>query len=357
MDQKIGFCRTADGVRICYADVGEGPPIVKAPNWLTHLEFEWQSPVWSHWWRELAKNHRLIRFDQRGSGLSDWNVGDLSFEAWVGDLEAVVDHLELDSFILLGISQGGAVAIEYMVRHPGKVSKLVLFGAYARGSLMRGESQEEFEARIILTKHGWGRDDPAYRQMFTSRFMPEATAEQASWFNELQRVSTSPENAAKIQFTTANIDVLDRVSQVAVPTLVLHGFDDRQVPFEQGRQLGSLIPNARTVPLESRNHLLLESEPAWQTCLSEVRNFLEVGLLDPVTSAPAPSLDGHPDSLTPREVEVIRLVANSKSNQEIAQQLVISFNTVTNHVKNILGKTACANRTEAAAYAFRHGLN
>ena len=280
MDQKIGFCTSKDGVRICFATVGEGPPLVKAPNWLTHLEFEWQSPVWSHWWDELAQNHFLVRFDQRGSGLSDREVEDISFDACVDDLETVVNDLDLEEFVLLGISQGGAVAIDFTARHPERVSKLILYGAYARGSMRRGgESREEFDARQVLVRHGWGRDDPAYRQIFTSNFMPEATAEQADWFNELQRVSTSPENASRIQTMSSSLDVLDRLPLVTVPTLVLHALHDRQVPFEQGRQLAALIPDARMVPLESRNHLLLESEPAWRTCLSEIRNFSRGGTI------------------------------------------------------------------------------
>ncbi len=245
-DQKLGFCTTDDGVRICYATVGEGPPLVKAPNWLSHLEFEWQSPIWSHWWEESAAHHTVIRFDQRGSGLSDWIVEDLSFDAWVSDLESVVKAFQLERFDLLGISQGGSVAIEYTARHPEKVEKLMLFGAYARGGLKRSElSVEEHEARLTLVRHGWGRDDPAYRQIFTSGFMPEATAEQANWFNELQRVSTSPENAARVQETTANIDVLHRLPEITAPTLVLHAVGDRRVPYEQGRQLGSLISGAK----------------------------------------------------------------------------------------------------------------
>ena len=259
--------------------------------------------------------------------------------------------------MLLGISQGGAAAIEFTARHPERVSKLILYGAYARGSMKRGGSREEFEAQQVLVRHGWGRDDPAYRQIFTSRFMPDATSEQAGWFNELQKVSTSPENAVKIQAMTSNIDVLDRLPLVTVPTLVLHAVHERQVPFEQGRQLGALIPDARMVPLESRNHLLLASEPAWQTCLSEIRNFLGLEPPSDVPSGPAGQADNPPDGLTPREVEVIRLLASGKSNQEIAQDLVISFNTVTNHVKNILGKTGCSNRTEAAAYAIHRGLD
>ncbi|MCH8298668.1 MAG: alpha/beta fold hydrolase [Chloroflexi bacterium] len=356
VDQKIGFCTTADGVRICYATVGEGPPLVKAPNWLTHLEFEWQSPIWSHWWVELAAYHTVIRFDQRGSGLSDRNVEDLSFDAWVSDLEAVVEANHLESFVLLGMSQGGSVAIEYTARHPEKVEKLLLYGAYARGGLKRGGSLEEHQARVTLTKHGWGRDDPTYRQIFTSGFMPEATAEQAGWFNELQRVSTSPETAARLQEIMAYIDVLDRLPEITAPTLVLHAVGDRRVPYEQGRQLSSLIPGAKMVDLDSQNHLLIANEPAWKTCQAAVREFLGTGPAVSAETVADTKLEPPPDGLTPREVEVLRLVANGKSNQEIATELVISFNTVTNHVKSILGKTGCANRTEAAAYAIPRGL-
>ena len=202
-----------------------------------------------------------------------------------------------------------------------------------------------------------GRDDPAYRQMFTSGFMPGATLEQASWFNELQRVSTSPENAARIQETTANIDVLLRLPEITAPTLVLHANGDGRVPYEQGRQISSLIGGAELVELESDNHLLIETEPAWRVCQGAVREFLVTGpAVQGGSSDLAPS-QPPPDGLTPREVEVLRLIANGKSNQEIADELIISFNTVTNHVKNILGKTGCSNRTEAAAYAIPRGLN
>ena len=355
VDQKIGFCTTDDGVRICYATVGDGPPLVKAPNWLTHLEFEWQSPLWRHWWVELAAFNTLIRFDQRGSGLSDRTVDDISFDAWVRDLEAVVEALQLEHFVLLGISQGGPVAIEYTARHPETVEKLLLYGAYSRGFLKRGGPIEEHEARVTLTRHGWGRDDPTYRQIFTSGFMPGATAEQASWFNELQRVSTSPETAARLQETTAIIDVLHRLPEITAPTLVLHAVGDLRVPYEQGRQISSLIPGAKLVDLDSSNHLLIESEPAWKTCQAAVRQFLGVGH-EPGSETVADASIAPPDGLTPREIEVLRLIAIGRSNQEIASQLVISFNTVTNHVKNILGKTGCANRTEAAAYAIPRGL-
>jgi len=362
MNQRIGFCTAADGTRIAYAVVGEGPVLVKAPNWLTHLEFEWQSPVWRHWWVELAKHHQVIRFDQRGSGLSDWNVEDTSFASWVSDMEAVVDCIGIDQFAVLGISQGGAVAIEYTAHHPEKVSRLILYGAYSRGRMMRGGSLEEFEAQITLTRHGWGRNNPAYRQMFTSQFMPEATAEQMNWFNELQRVSTSPEIAATILRELGYIDVMHLLPKIEAPTLVLHARDEERVPFEQGRQIAALIPNSKLIAREGRNHLLIESEPAWQVALAEVRKFLGVPHDASLSSVPAQGTTGelikpgYPDGLTVRELEVLRLVASGKSNPQIAQELFISAKTVGNHVSNILNKTNTANRTEAAAYAVRHGI-
>ena len=263
----------------------------------------------------------------------------------------MVNALQLDSSPLLGISQGGPVAIEYPARHPEVVEKLMLFGAYARGHLKRGQSSvEEHDAILTLTRVGWGRYVATYGQIFTSGFMPEATAEQASWFNKLQRISTSPDNAVKVQETTAQIDMVHRLPELDLPTMVLHAVGDRRVPYEQGRQLASLISGAKLVPLDSNNHLLIESEPAWKTCHAAAREFLGIGPAigeEPVPDAPPAA----PDGLTPRKLEVLRLIADGKSNQDIATELVINFNTVTNHVKNILGKTGCANRTEAAAYA------
>ncbi len=352
MDQRLGFCTAADGVRIAYAEVGSGPPIVKAPNWLSHLEYEMTSPVWQHWWAELARDHRIIRFDQRGCGLSDWAAADMSFDAWVGDLEAVVEATGVDRFSLLGISQGGAVAVKYAVLHPEKVSQLVLYGAYSRGRAKRGEPEEERQAKLALTRAGWGRDNPAYRQMFTSEFMPDATAEQMQWFNELQRVSTSPDNAAKVQAEASQIDVLDLLPQVSVPTLVIHARGDVRVNFEQGRQVAALIPDARLVAVESKNHLLLENEPAWKVVISEIRAFLGDSTDVPARPEASPSSS----ALSERELEVLRLIADGRSNQQIAEALFISVKTAGNHVSNILGKTNATNRSEAVAQALRSGL-
>lgn len=278
-EQEIRFCTSPDGVRIAYAIVGHGPPLVKAPNWMSHLEFEWRSPIWRHSIEELSRDHTYIRWDQRGCGLSDWDVEDLSLEAWVRDVETVADELELERFPLLGISQGAAVSIVYAARHPERVSHLVLYGGFARGRGKRPQTQEQKElneAIITLARHGWGKDDPAYRQMFATSFIPGATLEQMRWFNDLCRASTSPENAARYMLASNEIDVVDLLPRVKAPTLVMHARDERRVPFDEGRLVAAGIKGARFVPLESSNHLLLEDEPAWAVFLSELRSFLGV---------------------------------------------------------------------------------
>lgn len=279
--QQIRFCRAHDGVRIAYATSGNasGSALVKPANWLTHLEHDWNSAVWRHWVSELGRAHRFIRYDERGCGLSDHNAGDLSFDAWVRDLEAVVDAERLERFSLLGISQGCAVAIAYTVRHPERVDKLVLYGGYAVGRNYRNQTpQQEIEGSLLrnLVRVGWGRDNPAFRQVFGTLFVPDGTPEQWQWFNDLAR--TLPmENALAIMEMTHGIDVRSLAVALDTPTLVLHSRGDGMVPFENGRMLATLIPGARFVPLESRNHVLLETEPAWAQFLEEVRGFLGGG--------------------------------------------------------------------------------
>jgi pimeloyl-ACP methyl ester carboxylesterase/tRNA A-37 threonylcarbamoyl transferase component Bud32/tetratricopeptide (TPR) repeat protein len=288
LDQQIRFCTSSDGARIAYATVGSGPPLVKAANWLSHLEFDSNSPVWRHWIRELSRHHTLVRYDERGCGLSDWAGEEFSLEAWVRDLEAVVDALELERFPLLGISQGGPIAIAYATRHPERVSRLILYGSYARGRSHRQLSDHEREEREVmlrLIRVGWGKDHPAFRQVFTSLFIPDATPEQTHWFNELQRVSATPENAARICTTFDTLDVREQAARLEIPTLVLHGTGDLRVPFQEGRLLASLIPGARFVPIEGRNHILLESETGWRRFLQEVRSFLGVPVETPDISA------------------------------------------------------------------------
>ena len=279
-EQEIRFCTSADGARIAYAAVGAGPPLVKAANWLSHLEFDWGSPVWRHWLREPSRGRTLIRYDERGCGLSERDAEEFTVEAWVRDLEAVVEAAGLERFPLLGISQGASIAITYTTRHPEKVSHLILYGGYARGRLRRDPSERQIaEAEVLLqlVRVGWGQDNPAFRQVFTTLFIPEGTPEQLRWFNELQRVSSTPEGAARILHGFHVIDVCELATRVNVPTLVLHGKGDLCVPFEEGRLLASLVPGARFVPLESNNHVLLESEPAWRHFLNEVRDFIGAG--------------------------------------------------------------------------------
>jgi pimeloyl-ACP methyl ester carboxylesterase len=278
-EQTIRFCTSADGARIAFATVGGGPPLVKAANWLNHLEFDWNSPVWRHWLRELGRDHTLVRYDERGCGLSDWSAGEMSVDAWVRDLEAVVDTLELERFPLLGISQGAAVAVAFAVRHPERVSHLILYGGYLRGRLHQGLTPKEMEERelmIHMVRAGWGQDHPAFRQVFTTLFIPDADREQVDWFNELQRISTTPENAARMIEVFHRIDVRSIAPRVRAPTLVLHAKGDLRVPFAEGRLIATTIPGARFVPLDSRNHLLLEGEPAWPRFLTAVREFLGV---------------------------------------------------------------------------------
>jgi pimeloyl-ACP methyl ester carboxylesterase/DNA-binding SARP family transcriptional activator len=274
--RPVQFCRTPDGVRIAYATVGNGPPLVRAAHWLGHLEFERHSPVWRHWTAEFSREHTFIRYDERGSGLSEWDVAELSLEGFVRDLEAVVDALGLDRFPLIGSSKGGPTAIAYAVRHPERVSHLVLLGSFAQGWCKRGDEAEvaRREALITLTRQGWTEDNPAYRQIFTTRFMPDAGPEQFQWFNELQRVTSTAENALRLMRASGDTDVVALLPQVQVPTLVLHLHNDGSVPFEQGRLIASRIPGARFVALKGRNHIILPHEPAWQHFVAELRGFL-----------------------------------------------------------------------------------
>ncbi|MGH7631048.1 MAG: alpha/beta fold hydrolase [Gemmatimonadales bacterium] len=286
-DQQIRFCKASDGVRLAYAAVGYGPPLVKAANWLSHLEFDWNSPVWRPWLIELSRDHTLVRYDERGCGLSDWDVTDFSLDAWVRDLETVVDAHGIERFPLLGISQGGPIAITYALRHPERVSHLILYGAYARGRLHRSPTPQDLAERALMIEMirvGWGKDHPAFRQVFTTMFIPEGTPEQSRWMNELQRVSCTPENAVRLLNTFDGLDAQDAATRLRVPTLVLHATGDLRVPLAEARHMAALIPDARFVPLESRNHLLLGTEPAFARFVATVREFLGV----PARAGPTP---------------------------------------------------------------------
>ena len=279
LEQEIRFCATRDGVRIAFATVGQGPPLIKTANWLNHLEYDWDSPIWRHVFRELARDRRLIRYDARTNGLSDWDVQEVSFDAFVRDLESVVDAVGVERFPLLGISQGCAISIEYAIRNPGRVTRLILHGGYATGWRVGADPAEiaRREAMQTLILHGWGQDNPAFRQVFTSAFIPDGTPEQIRWMNELMRVSTSPQNAVRLGEALSTVDIRDRLPKVDVPTLVLHSRNDGRIPYRKGLELAHLIPNARLITLESNNHLLLEHEAEFPRFMEAIRAFLNQG--------------------------------------------------------------------------------
>ncbi len=345
------FTRASDGTVLAYARSGRGPPLVKAANWLTHLEYDLESPVWRPWIEELSRNHTYLRYDERGCGLSDRDVDDLSFESWVDDLGAVVDAARLERFPILGMSQGGPVGIAYAVRNPERVSHLILYGSYAVGWKHRAtpEFRRREEALLQLMADGWGRDNPAFRQVFTSMFLPQGTPEQMQWFNELQKRTVSADVAVRLENEFGDIDVRDLLHQVRCPTLVLHARHDEVIPFAAGRGLAARIPGARFVSLESRNHVLLEGEPAWPEFLREVRTFLGV---DRDVEAIPPSFD----NLTKRELQVLDFVAAGRSNPEIATVLSVTTKTVKNHVSRVYAKLGVATRAEAIVVAREAGF-
>ncbi len=277
LEQQIRFCRTSDGERLAYATVGHGPPLVRAAHWITHLDYEWDSPVWRHWMEGLSRGRTLVRYDERGCGLSDHEPYDVSLEAFVHDLETVVDDLGLERFPLMGVSQGGPVAIEYAHRHPERVSRLILIGAFIKGRRARSltaRDLQEFEMQRELIRLGWGRDDHSFRLYFSSVFMPDADPQVWSDFAEIMRRTTSAENALRLFDACLDMDVTAAAAALDVPTLILHGRDETRIPFEQGLELAARIRGSRLVPLDTRNHLLRPDEPAWDRLLAEVEAFL-----------------------------------------------------------------------------------
>jgi pimeloyl-ACP methyl ester carboxylesterase/DNA-binding CsgD family transcriptional regulator len=362
MTQEIRFCIAQDGTRLAYAKVGQGPLLVKAANWMSHLEYNWNSPVWQPWLAALSRFHTLYHYDERGCGLSDWDVPDFSLDAWVRDLETVVDAAGLDRFPLFGMSQGGAIAVAYAARHPERVSHLVLYGTFICGLLRRDPTPAELEERDVLLKLmklGWGKDNPAFRQVFTYCFIPEGTPEQISWFNDLMPTSCSAENAVRLKMAFDEIDVREIATTLNVPTLVMHAKDDVACPFEDGRQTAAHIPGARFVPLEGKNHIMFSTDPDWSRLWYETYRFLGVGS-DQLRATPndvsMPASDILSAELTAREREVLRLLARGCQNAEIAQRLVLSPKTVRNYVSNIYSKLQINNRSEAIVLARRIGF-
>ncbi len=339
---EIRFCTAPDGARLAYAMHGRGPPLVKVATWLTHLELDWRSPVWRHWLDRLGESHTVLRYDERGCGLSGTEVGEPSVETWVGDLEAVVDATGLDRFALLGISQGAAIAVAYATRHPERVSDLVLYGGYARGRRLRGQREQE-EALVAAIRAGWTTEDPAFRHVFSMLFLPHGTPAQMTWYDEHLRSTASADAAVRLFKARGAVDVAATAPMVGARTLVIHARGDRVVPVEEGRRLATLIPDARLVVLDSENHILLADEPAWEQFMSALRGFLGA------SGVPAPSTSAA--ELSSRELEVLELVAAGLTNEAIAQRLFLSIRTVERHLSNVYAKLRLSGKAARAAAA------
>ena len=349
--QKIRYLQTPDGVRIAWSEAGTGPCLVKAANWLTHLEYDLESPVWRHWIELLAGHTRFIRYDERGCGMTDWDVADLSSARWSDDLARVIDAAAPEGPVaLLGISQGAATCIAYAAQHPERVSKLILYGGYARGWAKRGDdtAKARYEAICELVRTGWGTDNAAFREVFTSRFIPGATRIQIDWWNELCRKTTRPDVASELLRVRADVEITALLPQIKAPTLVLQAREDHVTPVLEGRLLAAGIPNAEFVELDSKNHILLENEPAWDRFRGAVLEFLGVGTRD--------GEDKRFEKLTARERGILSLIAGGQSNSEIADQLSLSEKTVRNHTTNIFDKLGVFTRAQAMVLARDHGF-
>jgi len=346
--QQVRFCTAPDGVRIAYAVHGSGPPLIITTCWLSHLQFDWESPVWRHFVRELGKFATVVRFDERGHGLSDWDVTDHSLEARIGDLEAVADAAGFDRFTLMAMAQGGPVAISYAAAHPQRVNRLVFYGSYSCATWGMSQDERDLEDTFdAMIKVGWARPDSTFRRVFTSLMIPGASEEQMRWLDDLQRVATSATTAQISRQQRMHADADGLLDQLVAPTLVLHSRGDRMNSFEHGRHLASTIPDARLVLLESENHILLEDEPAWPVFLEEMRQFLAA---DRDAAVPARPVQ---DLLSGRELEVLRLVAAGCDNDEIAARLQLSVRTVERHLQNIYSKLGVQGRSARVAAAAR----
>jgi pimeloyl-ACP methyl ester carboxylesterase/DNA-binding CsgD family transcriptional regulator len=348
--QDVRFTRSGDGTRLAYAVHGSGFPLVRAAHWLTNIDLDWQTPMWRPWFDAFGERYRFHRYDSRGCGLSDRDATDASLDVLVSDLEAIVDAAKLERFALLGISQGGAISIAYAVRHPERVSHLVLLGAFARGPLSRNPTRDElesFNAQVKLIEVGWGQNNPAFLQLFTSQFFPNATFEQARSFNDLQRMSCPPHHAARIVSSFSAIDASSYLPQVACPTLVLHTRGDMCAPFDEGLFIASSIPGARLVPLETRSHVPTPGEPSFYRVFEEIERL--------IGSAPDRGTAAFPE-LTRRERQILEHIARGLDNAQIAAHLDLSEKTVRNHITAVFDKIAVDNRAQAIVLAREAGL-
>ena len=353
MKQRIQFCTGHDGIRIAFAKAGDGPPLVRTANWFTHLELDWDSAIWRHWFEVLAEGRTLVRYDPRGSGLSDRNVDDFSLDAWISDLEAVVNAAGLRRFPLIGLCQGGVVAAAYAARYPDRVSRLILYDSYLSGAYAAGVDeglQKQAYTLSQMIELGWGRDAGAFREVFANLLMPDATREQLRWIGELQRRSASAMNARKLWDAFNSFDIRAEAGKLKTPALVFHVKGDAMVPFEAGRRLAAAIPNARFVPLEGENHILLANEKAWQTFRTELSSFLKAD--EPTEALSQSKLD----ALSTREREILDCIARGMINADIARMTGISEKTVRNHITTIFSKLAVEHRSQAIVLARKAGL-
>lgn len=350
-EQRIEFTTTPGGIRLAYATHGRGYPLVRAAHWLTHLEHDWRSPIWHPWLVELGRRFRVLRYDERGCGLSDWNVDDFSLEAWIEDLEAVVDAAGYERFALLGPSQGAAVAIGFAARHPERVSHLIVYGGYMLGYEHRDLTElqrQEIAALHTMMRIGWGSANPVFRRLFTSQFVTDGDEELMRAYDELMRLTTSPENAVRFEEADGPLDARKLAASVSVPTLVMHLDDDQVVSFASGRAIAAAIPHARFVQLHGRNHVLLPRDEAWSRFWDLMSGF--VGSPPVTTTPPAPS----GAVLSVRERQVLELVSRGMTNQQIAAALGLSARTVERHCSNAylkLGLSGSSARAAAAAWA------
>jgi pimeloyl-ACP methyl ester carboxylesterase/DNA-binding CsgD family transcriptional regulator len=350
VNQQIRFCKSFDGTRIAFALSGKGPTLIQGPYWFGHLEYEFHNPVWRPWIESLSREHTLIRMDERGCGLSDREVADISFDAIVRDLEAVVDAAGFERFVLLRHSQGGAVVLQYAVLHPERVSHVVLFNAYARGWLRRGHPakvEEYFRARLKLIEAGWEGDEPAYQQLFLSQYLPEASPEDLRSLGELARQSWSAQTVIRLVHCFSSMDISRDLGRISCPVLVLHSRGCVRVPFEEGRYLASLIPNSRLVPLDAANDILLAKEPAFTAFFAELRAFLP-------RAAPGEGV-GRFGQLTSREKDILARMAQGLDNAQIAARLAVSEKTVRNYITHIFDKLGVENRARRSSWRARPG--
>lgn len=348
--QNIRFARSADGVGIAYAAHGTGPPLLIDGCWLSHLQFDWQSPVWRHFLVELGRIATVIRYDERGHGLSDRGVTDHNLQARVADLEAVADDANLDHFALLAMAQGGPVAIEYAARHPERLTRLISYGSDAGEHAVPTSNELELgQAFEAMIKVGWGRPTSEFRRVFTSMMIPGGSEEQMCWIDDLQKLAVDAETAVLARSQRQTIDSSWRLRELNLPTLVVHSLGDQIKSFEQARYLAAHIRGARLVALDSSNHIVLSDEPAWPVLRREITNFIAPDNV-PVS---ADSGEDVASSLSHRELEILHVAARGCDNDAIALELTLSVRTVERHLRNVYAKLGLHGRTARTAAVAR----